>query len=141
MELKHGTTSGYRRGCRCDSCRKAAAEYQAVWRRVARSRTPRTHGLGGYTSYGCRCEVCKKSYSSYKRQYTYGLTPEDVNKLLSGQNDACPLCYAVLGDKYVVDRNHRTGKVRGLLCPSCNQALGKFQDDASIIREAIVYLR
>lgn len=137
----HGTTSGYRYGCRCEPCKKAHSSAQAGWRvRARQNREPSKHGLSGYTNYKCRCETCKESYSAYKRKQTYGLSPEDVSQLLSSQKGLCPLCTGDITTRYVVDHSHRTGTVRGLLCQSCNQALGKFQDDPKVIRAAIEYL-
>lgn len=40
-----------------------------------------------------------------------------------------------------VDHNHKTGKVRGLLCRRCNQALGKLEDDPALFEAAATYLR
>lgn len=43
-------------------------------------------------------------------------------------------------NRAVVDHNHRTGKVRGLLCGSCNRGLGAMQENINILARAIEYL-
>ena len=42
--------------------------------------------------------------------------------------------------KFSVDHNHSTGEVRGLLCNSCNKAIGHAFDDISILQNSISYL-
>ncbi len=39
-----------------------------------------------------------------------------------------------------VDHDHTTGKVRGILCFSCNNALADFQEDRQRLDKAISYL-
>lgn len=39
-----------------------------------------------------------------------------------------------------VDHCHETGEVRGMLCISCNLALGAFKDDISLLHKAVQYL-
>ena len=105
------------------------------------------------------CKVCwnkrehekRKSYyktymSTYKNNYlvkTYGITMEDYNRMLEAQNRVCKICGASRTSKklsLVVDHCHTTGKVRGLLCDTCNRALGMFKDSTEYLKNAIHYL-
>lgn len=43
--------------------------------------------------------------------------------------------------KLAQDHNHTTGQLRGRLCHKCNIALGLFQDEISILENAIKYLK
>lgn len=76
----------------------------------------------------------------YKR--TYGLSYEEVINLISLQNGLCKIC----GDKLdankqtCVDHNHKTGKVRGILCRKCNVGIGAFQENKSIMLKASHYI-
>jgi hypothetical protein len=40
----------------------------------------------------------------------------------------------------VVDHDHETGEVRGLLCNRCNTGLGFFADNRGYMRRALTYL-
>lgn len=57
---------------------------------------------------------------------SYGLTPEKWQKMFEAQKGRCAICdkhQSHFKTKLCVDHNHSTGKVRGLLCPSCNHLL------------------
>ena len=74
----------------------------------------------------------------------YGISLEDYTELMVLQNGKCKICNAG-SDKgqagfLVVDHNHATGKVRGLLCNHCNAALGMFKDSTTLLNEAIKYI-
>jgi hypothetical protein len=54
-------------------------------------------------------------------------------------------CWICGGDEPVgralaVDHDHRTGKVRGLLCTRCNSGLGFFRDDPTLLTAALKYM-
>jgi len=72
----------------------------------------------------------------------YGLTRADVKALAKAQRGACAICRLPLprGKWTHIDHNHFTGKVRGLLCGTCNVGLGMFQDSAVLLRRAACYL-
>lgn len=86
-------------------------------------------------------KATRKSY--YKT--LYGLTQEQMDQMLSRQGGGCAICGATTWTgKHpvpVVDHDHATGKVRGMLCSECNQGLGKFKDDIAVMEKAIEYLR
>ena len=67
----------------------------------------------------------------------YGITLEELNQLRD-KFPSCPVC----GEKerLVVDHDHSTGEVRGILCNSCNMGLGKLGDSVSNVRNLLKYL-
>jgi len=66
----------------------------------------------------------------------YGITLEEYNKILESQGFCCGLCGKAADKVLHVDHCHKTGKVRGLLCHSCNTSLGKFNEDPALLRKA-----
>lgn len=74
-----------------------------------------------------------------RRLAKYGLTWEEWKQMLERQGNACAIC----GDRQselVIDHNHKSGKVRGLLCSNCNSGLGMFKDNRHALRTALLYL-
>jgi hypothetical protein len=100
----------------------------------------------------CSADCKKKAHDArwranapgYNRKYLYGMTDEQFAAMLDKQGGACAICHATEwnGRHPVphVDHDHATGKVRGILCHSCNLGLGKFKDDPDLLRAAIAYL-
>lgn len=80
-------------------------------------------------------------------QRKYGITIHDYGKMLIAQNGKCAICGSEdAGSRdgknkaFAVDHDHKTGKLRGLLCEACNQGIGKLKDDPNILRKAADYL-
>jgi len=72
---------------------------------------------------------------------SYGLTQETFDAMLARQGGGCALCNAPAATtRIVVDHDHQTGRVRGLLCVSCNAAIGKLGDSAEALRYVVTYL-
>lgn len=70
----------------------------------------------------------------------YGITLQEYNELCKKQSNICPICL-MKQELLVVDHDHKTGKVRGLLCSSCNKALGFLKDNTGLLERAIGYLK
>ena len=100
-----------------------------------------------------QCWICvnarrRQSYlpgtSSFKdRLRVYGLTREDYAVLLEEQGGVCAICRepCATGQTLSVDHDHATGRVRGLLCRTCNLGIGHLRDDARLVASALEYLR
>lgn len=105
------------------------------------------------------CKLCKKEYDKQWRKNNaainymyhrkshlktaYGLTYEAYSKMWQEQEARCKICG--IGQENLkltlsVDHDHKTGKVRGLLCRSCNGMLGLAKDNVEILNNAIKYL-
>ena len=77
-----------------------------------------------------------------KRLNKYGLTIEDYENMLISQNYSCAICGGDnKGKNFAVDHDHKTGKVRALLCSTCNSGIGSLKDSIDILEKAIEYLR
>lgn len=117
----------------CKECTlKSQSDYNArnkeqiSTRRAARYRTPE----------GKR----SRRNSDWKKRY--GVTYDEVEKILADQGDRCAICKTPieLGKHTHLDHQHVTGKVRGVLCVNCNLMIGHAKEDVSRLRSAIDYL-
>lgn len=73
----------------------------------------------------------------------YGLTEEGYKEMLEKQGGVCAICSKreINGLSLAIDHDHRTGKVRGLLCRMCNTGLGSLGDTVESLETALRYLR
>lgn len=82
--------------------------------------------------------------------FSYQMTVEDFETRLKNQNGVCAICKKVCAKwpNLSVDHDHRCcpgpkscGKcVRGLICDACNNGLGRFKEDISVLESAVSYL-
>ena len=75
-------------------------------------------------------------------KWNYNLTLEEYNTLNENQNGICAICEnkCSTGRSLAVDHNHKTNKIRGLLCSNCNSGLGSFKESIKFLDKAIEYL-
>jgi len=112
---------------RCSRCREVKP-----LERFHRQRTQ----SGGYNTYCKDCRSVIQADTHLKR--TYGLTRADLDALVDAQGGLCAICER--NPAVHVDHDHVFGKVRGVLCFTCNVALGQLKDDVALFRKAIDYL-
>lgn len=80
-----------------------------------------------------------------KLKSSYGISLEDFEDMLQSQSNRCAICgfsfdYTRQSKGPHVDHDHKTGKVRMILCRFCNNLLGYANDDVRILESAITYL-
>lgn len=86
----------------------------------------------------------EKAHASRHRRHlrsTYGITPEQYQQMLIAQGNVCAICKQPSDILLVVDHDHDTDTVRGLLCGPCNRGLGLFRDSPTVLEAASRYLR
>jgi Recombination endonuclease VII len=140
-----GILTGTRICKKCDM-RKNMSEFHWTNNKTGRRRSCKT----------CLTLEAKNRRNANQKQYRemsyswhlkakYGITKEHYYSLLLTQNNKCSICSETFDMesknlKPHVDHCHTTGKVRGILCFTCNTALGKFKDSTNLLLRAIEYL-
>lgn len=114
----------------CSRCKRCGAVYSAEWR----NRNPHK----AKERYWGNRDFERERHLKRK----YGITLSDYADMLSKQNGSCAICRAPEPENRTldVDHDHATGRVRGLLCTSCNRMLGHSGDNAENLVRAAQYL-
>ena len=98
---------------------------------------------------GCANAMGRSRSKEYRKSQhfkcMYKISLEDYYDMLAEQDHRCKICGSTKSgtsqhDNLVVDHDHVTGKVRGLLCDRCNRGLGYFRDDYTNMVMAAKYL-
>lgn len=82
----------------------------------------------------------KKSNENQRLNRIYNITMEDYNNMYNNQNGKCLICEESF-EKLCIDHDHKTGKVRGLLCRNCNGGIGLLKENIHIIKNSLNYLK
>ncbi len=117
--------------------------------------TPRSERSGHYT---VNCKDCRsKDSQEYRRKnrsdvrvyekssklkIAYGITLNEFNEILKRQGERCAICRTnrPSGRGFGVDHDHKTGRIRGILCHSCNTGIGLLKDSPKLLEKALKYL-
>jgi hypothetical protein len=77
----------------------------------------------------------------YHLHRTFGLPRGEYGRMLEAQGGVCAICEQPDRNRRLgVDHDHKTGKIRGLLCSSCNTSIGKFGENIDRLLGAVIYL-
>jgi Recombination endonuclease VII len=82
----------------------------------------------------------RKKLSARNRLWRHSLSQIRHDNLLKKQQNCCAVCRKKFWETPDIDHDHKTKKVRGLLCTNCNLGLGHFKDSVKILQMAIRYL-
>ena len=103
---------------------------------------------------GCR-SILRKKYNNKNRERArrwelnknFGINDLEYQELFNTQNGLCKICnnpekvLTIKGNlkKLAVDHCHETGKIRGLLCYTCNVGIGFLRHNSELLRKAAIY--
>lgn len=94
------------------------------------------------TCRNCIVKYNRKNKDNNKRRTIrnrYNLDYSIYKKMIEEQEGKCAIC--TKEETLVIDHDHTTSKVRGLLCRQCNIGIGHLQDNVEILKSAITYIK
>ncbi len=129
----------------CTSC-KCTKPVDAFYKRNNRPSGRQTHS---------ECKDCLKARAS-KRYHSdpervldmqqcrlYGITMDELAAMRKEANGICQACERPGEGNYkrlVIDHDHKTGKVRGLICQKCNTVLGLVNDNINTLENLAQFI-
>jgi len=89
--------------------------------------------------YGATAEESRRNRNRKTNAIRFfGITIEEYDNYFKEQKE-CQICGSV--NRLRLDHCHKTNAIRGVLCHSCNVALGLFKDNQEVMANAIKYLK
>ena len=115
----------------CEPCYKTK-------RRRENPRDQERHKLES-RKYSSANKETKTSTERKQHLKSYGLTPDDFDRMIEDQDGKCLIC----GERkpLQIDHNHTSGEVRGLLCLHCNVLAGWLETHGENLESAVSYLK
>lgn len=122
----------------CKSCQRQYVQYRRRRNRgKAEAQNPLIERLQ-LDRHQEKLEARRKS----RRQYMYGISPEQYDRMLEEQNYLCALCGCELTPDTVpsIDHCHKINEMRGIVCRKCNLMIGLAEDNPKILYLGMKYL-
>lgn len=141
LPLSSFTPSALRRRQGRDACKECAKIKRNAYRAENRDKVRQQESAWYYNHRD-------RAMATHRKQ-KYGLTAHAFDRMLLRQHERCLGCHSPItgtsgsrGNTQIghVDHDHKTGKVRGLLCQNCNHILGAAKDDQLTLRRLMAYL-
>jgi hypothetical protein len=105
----------------------------------------RARGARFYTAHRkARIQASTSWYNEKGYERRYGITKEQRDEMFEKQGKVCAICKSPSPKSktgWHTDHDHATNKVRGILCHSCNTAMGSLQDKVEVLQSMIAYLQ
>jgi len=139
VALKHSKT---------EKGKKTKNKAQKKYRKTKKGKRTQQRYYGRHPVESVKGPVLVKHKNSILKR-KYGITLKEYEQIFKAQNGVCAVCgnpENQIDKRYgtkkrlAVDHDHKTEKVRGLLCMNCNCLLGKIQDNPTLLRSVINYL-
>jgi hypothetical protein len=128
----------------CTKCRKS--KLVAAFSKSKNAYDGRHPQCKQCTSDGAKLNRAKSKARALKR--FYGMTETEYQTMLDQQGGVCAICQRtetrMQNGSIVhlsVDHDHKTGKIRALLCYRCNSGLAHFREDTALLEGAVAYLK
>lgn len=121
---------------------KSAEEIKA-WKRSWHARNRDKISESKRKAYFSNVEHYRARGRNSHYKHCYGITIEERDRILAEQGGACAICLSSdprSTKGWHVDHDHKTGKVRGVLCNPCNVLLGNAREEIQVLEQAAKYL-
>ena len=85
----------------------------------------------------------RRRIAKYRRTVAarYGITLEEHASMVEQQDGCCAICGSPPAhDALAIDHDHETGKVRALLCDTCNFMIGLSRESPALLHIGAAYL-
>lgn len=128
---KTQTSRGWAWDVYCIECRRSDCQNYSVSNRAKRNARLRKWRKDNPL-------LAKKKDRRAALKTKYGITEDDYQRMVKNQKGRCMICDEK--KKLFVDHSHVSGKIRGLLCQTCNTFLGWYENKADIIIQFQRYL-
>ena len=123
--------------------KEAKNAYNREWRK-RRSDLDAKYKENQKARYHARKASDPEGHKTYIRNQSlkqrYGINASEYDAMVVAQQSRCAIC-GVVPRVLIVDHEHRSGKVRSLLCRKCNAGIGMLGDSSHLLESAADYIR